>query len=56
MLSPGCSRAGSSFDGSKKLMRVVPMVFHPLGPAEADTPIKLVLAGKLYEGRVALVD
>ena len=39
MLSPGWSRAGGSRVASKKRIEVVPIVFQPLGPSEAETPV-----------------
>jgi hypothetical protein len=39
MLSPGRSSAGGSCAGSKKRIEVLPIVFHPLGPSEAETPV-----------------
>eukprot|EP01022_Parablepharisma_sp_SALTPOND_P017904 TRINITY_DN290_c0_g1_i2.p1 TRINITY_DN290_c0_g1~~TRINITY_DN290_c0_g1_i2.p1 ORF type:complete len:993 (+),score=397.05 TRINITY_DN290_c0_g1_i2:12684-15662(+) len=39
MVSPGASRAGGSRRGSKNSISAWPMVFQPLGPAEADTPV-----------------
>jgi len=41
MLSPGRSKAGGSSVGSKKHMVVLPIVFQPLGPGEAETPVWL---------------
>jgi hypothetical protein len=41
MLSPGPSKAGGLSAGSKNRMVVLPMVFQPLGPGEAETPVWL---------------
>ena len=39
MLSPGWSKAGGWRVASKKLIEVAPIVFQPLGPSDADTPV-----------------
>jgi hypothetical protein len=39
ILSPGARRAGGDWPASKNVMDVRPMVFHPLGPSEAETPV-----------------
>ena len=38
-MSPGRSMAGGFWVGSKNDISVRPMVFQPLGPAEAETPV-----------------
>ena len=39
VLSAGASRAGGSRRGSKKRRVVQPIVFQPLGPSDAETPV-----------------